>query len=43
MASYSASAQRLVDLMGAAALADPVRALAFQGAPGANSHLAATE
>ena len=43
MASYSASAQRLVDKMSAAALASPARALAFQGAPGANSHLAATE
>lgn len=43
MASYSASAQRLVDSMAAAALAAPARALAFQGAPGANSHLAATE
>ena len=43
MASYSASAQRLVDSMAAAALADPARALAFQGAPGANSHLAAQE
>ncbi len=41
MASYSASAQRLVDSMAAAALAEPARALAFQGAPGANSHLAA--
>lgn len=43
MASYSASAQRLVDQMAAAALAAPARALAFQGAPGANSHLAAQE
>jgi prephenate dehydratase len=33
MASYSASAQRLVDEMSVAALAEPVRALAFQGAP----------
>jgi prephenate dehydratase len=43
MASYSASAQRLVDEMSVAALASPARALAFQGAPGANSHLAAQE
>lgn len=43
MASYSASAQRLVDEMGAAACGNPARALAFQGAPGANSHLAALE
>jgi prephenate dehydratase len=43
MASYSASAQTLVDDMAAAALAQPARALAFQGAPGANSHIAALE
>jgi len=43
MGSYSASAQRLVDDMKAAALADPARGLAFQGAPGANSDLAARE
>lgn len=43
MASYSASAQQLVDSMSTAALARPTRALAFQGAPGANSHIAATE
>ncbi len=43
MGSYSASAQRLVDTMMAAALADPARGLAFQGAPGANSDLAARE
>lgn len=43
MGSYSASAQRLVDTMTAAALADPARGLAFQGAPGANSELAARE
>ncbi|WP_186403476.1 prephenate dehydratase [Sphingopyxis sp. P1IMeth2] len=43
MGSYSASAQRLVDTMTAAALADPARGLAFQGAPGANSDLAARE
>lgn len=43
MASYSASAQQLVDRMSAAALDEPARALAFQGAPGANSHIAADE
>src|SRR5690606_3216024 len=43
MGSYSASAQRLVDEMKAAALADPARGLAFQGAPGANSDLAARQ
>jgi prephenate dehydratase len=43
MGSYSASAQHLVDKMRALALADPARGLAFQGAPGANSDLAARE
>ncbi len=43
MGSYSASAQHLVDKMRAVALADPARGLAFQGAPGANSDLAARE
>ncbi|MBL0768419.1 prephenate dehydratase [Sphingopyxis sp. DHUNG17] len=43
MGSYSASAQHLVDAMKAAALANPARGLAFQGAPGANSDLAARE
>ena len=43
MGSYSASAQHLVDEMRAAALAEPARGLAFQGAPGANSDLAARE
>ena len=43
MGSYSASAQRLVDEMRALALAEPARGLAFQGAPGANSDLAARE
>lgn len=43
MGSYSASAQHLVDTMRAAALAAPARGLAFQGAPGANSDLAARE
>jgi len=40
MGSYSPSAQRLVDQMAAAAAADPARAFAFQGAPGANSDIA---
>ncbi len=40
MTSYSASAQALVDTMVAAAAADPARAIAFQGAPGANSDIA---
>ena len=43
MGSYSASAQHLVDEMRSAALAEPARGLAFQGAPGANSDLAARE
>src|SRR3546814_13313531 len=43
MGSYSASAQHLVDEMRAVALAEPGRGLAFQGAPGANSDLAARE
>ncbi|WP_033075523.1 prephenate dehydratase [Sphingopyxis sp. MWB1] len=43
MGSYSASAQHLVDQMKKAALAEPARGLAFQGAPGANSDLAARE
>src|SRR3546814_13044667 len=43
MGSYSASAQHLVDEMRAVALAEPARGLAFQGAPGANSDLAARE
>ncbi|WP_239806374.1 prephenate dehydratase [Croceicoccus hydrothermalis] len=40
--SYSAPALALVEEMTAAASADPTRAMAYQGAPGANSHLAAT-
>ena len=43
MTSYSASAQRLVVQMLAATAAAPNRALAFQGAPGANSHIAALD
>ena len=41
MESYPLPARRLVDQMSEAALAAPTRAIAFQGAPGANSHLAA--
>ena len=40
MGSYSPSAQHLVDTMVSAAAADPARAFAFQGAPGANSDIA---
>lgn len=43
MGSYSASAENLVEKMRGAALAEPKRGLAFQGAPGANSDLAARE
>jgi prephenate dehydratase len=43
MESYPAPARHLVETMTAAAAADPARAVAFQGAPGANSHLAAIE
>ena len=43
MASYPAPAALLVAEMTAAAAADPARAVAFQGAPGANSHRAALE
>jgi len=43
MASFPAPALALVASMTAAAAADPARAVAFQGAPGANSHRAATE
>jgi prephenate dehydratase len=43
MESYPAPALALVSQMSAAAAADPARAVAFQGAPGANSHLAALE
>lgn len=43
MGSYSASAEVLVEKMQQAAFAEPVRGLAFQGAPGANSDLAARE
>jgi prephenate dehydratase len=43
MQSYPKLALRHVQTMSDAALADPCRAIAFQGAPGANSHLAAIE
>jgi len=43
MASFPAPALALVESMTAAAAADPARAVAFQGAPGANSHRAANE
>lgn len=41
MQNYPAPAQVLVAEMSAACAADPGRAVAFQGAPGANSHIAA--
>ena len=43
MESYPLPARKLVEQMSAAALAEPARAIAFQGAPGANSHRAALE
>ncbi|BEV02129.1 prephenate dehydratase [Novosphingobium olei] len=43
MQSYPAPALALVESMSLAAAADPQRAVAFQGAPGANSHRAALE
>lgn len=43
MASYPKPALALVEAMTVAAAADPARAVAFQGAPGANSHRAANE
>jgi len=43
MQNYPAPAQALVAQMTAAAEADTARAVAFQGAPGANSHIAAME
>ena len=43
MQTYPEPARRLVAEMTAAAEADPARAVAFQGAPGANSHLAALQ
>ena len=38
---YAAPAMALVNKMTRAALAEPARAMSFQGAPGANSHIAA--
>jgi prephenate dehydratase len=43
MQTYPAPAAALVDEMTAAAAAEPERAVAFQGAPGANSHIAVGE
>jgi prephenate dehydratase len=43
MDSFPKSALALVEKMTTACVADPARAVAFQGAPGANSHLAALE
>jgi prephenate dehydratase len=43
MHSYPQPALELVEKMQGAAAADPARAIAFQGAPGANSHRAALE
>jgi prephenate dehydratase len=43
MHSYPTPALELVGQMAAAAARDPARAIAFQGAPGANSHRAALE
>lgn len=43
MHSFPEPALELVERMTAAAAADPARAIAFQGAPGANSHRAALE
>jgi prephenate dehydratase len=43
MDSFPAPALALVEHMRAAAARDPARAVAFQGAPGANSHRAALE
>ncbi|WP_296720848.1 prephenate dehydratase [Erythrobacter sp.] len=43
MRSFPGPALEIVDRMRAAAAADPARAIAFQGSPGANSHRAATE
>ncbi len=43
MRSFPGPALEIVNRMQAAAAADPGRAIAFQGSPGANSHRAATE
>lgn len=43
MENFAAPARPIVERMTQAALAEPNRAVAFQGAPGANSHMAALE
>jgi prephenate dehydratase len=43
MDQYAAPAQPIVAAMTQAAAADPARTVAFQGAPGANSHVAAVQ
>ena len=43
MENFAAPARPIVAAMAAAAAAEPERAVAFQGAPGANSHVAALE
>ena len=43
MENFAAPARPIVAAMAAAAAAAPARAVSFQGAPGANSHVAATE
>lgn len=43
MENFPAPARPIVERMTQAALAEPNRAVAFQGAPGANSHMAALE
>src|ERR1700761_2226340 len=43
MQTYPAPGAALVEQMAAAAAAAPERAVAFQGAPGANSHIAVAE
>lgn len=43
MESFAAPARPIVAAMTAAAAAEPSRAVAFQGAPGANSHVAVSE
>ena len=43
MERFPAPARPIVATMTAAAAADPARAVAFQGAPGANSHIAALQ
>jgi len=43
MENFAAPARPIVAAMTAAAAAEPSRAVAFQGAPGANSHVAARE